>query len=176
MSRSGKQQDGKNHDLVIAPSGAMDRTKQAAFGAVVGAIAVVPVVGPVLGGIVGAFIPNAKLDRATRFLEDLAEELRQCKDHVDGEFIHRDEFAAAVEDVLDRVTRRRTTTRFASSPPLWPTQRPRIVRPQASEIASSTCLTSFASLIWLSLRASPGASTGCQPSLPTQSARPLTGR
>lgn len=92
--------------LAVASDSAADRAKAAGYGAAVGLLGAAPIVGPVLAGIAGSFIPNAKLDRATRFVNDLAEQLRQLESEIDEDFVHQDDFAATVEDILDRVTRR----------------------------------------------------------------------
>ncbi|MGD0019958.1 MAG: hypothetical protein ABSD62_11945 [Candidatus Limnocylindrales bacterium] len=101
-----------NTALAVAPDGKADRAKAAAYGAAVGTLGAVPLVGGVLAGIAGSFIPNAKLDRATRFVNDLAERLRAAEGQIDEEFVRRDEFAATVEDVLDRVTRRKNDAKI----------------------------------------------------------------
>jgi hypothetical protein len=101
-----------NTALVITPDGKVDRAKAAAYGAAVGTLGAFPLVGGVLAGIAGSFIPNAKLDRATRFVNDLAKRLRMLEGDIDEEFVHQDEFAATVEDVLDRVTRRKNDAKL----------------------------------------------------------------
>ncbi len=101
-----------NTALVIAPDSKADRAKAAAYGAAVGTLGAVPLFGGVFAGIAGTLIPNAKLDRATRFVNDLAERLRMLEGDIDVEFVHKEEFAATVEDVLDRVTRRKNDAKL----------------------------------------------------------------
>lgn len=101
-----------NTALVVAPTSAVDKAKAAAYGASVGLLSAAPVVGPILAGIVGSVIPNAKLDRTTRFVNDLAERLRLLQNDVDEEYVHQADFAAMVEDILDRVTRRKNDAKL----------------------------------------------------------------
>lgn len=98
--------------VAVASDIVADRAKAAGYGAAVGLLAAAPIVGPVLAGIVGSFIPNAKLDRATLFVNDLGEQLRHLQGDIDEEFVRQEDFAATVEDILDRVTRRKNDAKL----------------------------------------------------------------
>ena len=102
----------ESRPISVPELGLAEQGKAAAIGAAVGAIGIVPVIGPVVSGIVGSFVPDAKLDRAVRFLNALALELREVEGRVDEDFIHREEFAAEVEDVLDRIIKRKNDAKL----------------------------------------------------------------
>ncbi len=93
--------------MVIRPETRAEKLSSAGIGAALGALGEVPVVGGILAGIVGSFVPDVKVERVIRFAEDLAARVEAVEDKIDHEFVLREEFAAAVEDTLDRITRRR---------------------------------------------------------------------
>jgi len=104
----------------LGPDRRRDTVASIAAGALVGGTAAVvdaylgiPGVGGVLGGVVGVFIPNAKLDRVYRFAQELAPRFQAVEDDLDQDFVRTEEFAAAVEDVLDRITRRKNDEKLA---------------------------------------------------------------
>lgn len=89
-----------------------ERSKAATVGASLGALSAVPVIGPVMAGLLTAFVPNAKLDRAVSFVNELAIELAYREAEFDAVYLRQDEFAAGVEDILDRVVKRKNDAKL----------------------------------------------------------------
>lgn len=75
-------------------------------------LSAVPVGGGPLATLISEYVPRQKQLRLVRFVEDLGARVRSEQERIDQEFVRTEEFQTMVEDVLDRVQRRRNEEKF----------------------------------------------------------------
>ncbi len=91
-----------------------DDVLDVAGAAAMGALASVPVIGPILREVVGTAWTELRYERVERFATQLGEDMTSLGDRIDHEFVHKDEFAALTEQVLENILQRRNEEKIAA--------------------------------------------------------------
>lgn len=81
---------------------------------ILAAISAIPVAGGPLSSLLSEYLPNWKMERILKFIEELRLEMQKFQDQINEEYVRSEDFAILFEETFLRVLRTNSTVKIAA--------------------------------------------------------------